>query len=77
MPVGRQESRADNIVDIHQRPQRLRLLGAQKLHVEPKTARGRRLPLHLDPAVGVAGEAQPAIALPAGRVTSLRFELLV
>ncbi len=77
LPVGRQEGCAHHVVDLHQRPQRLRLLGRKELHLEPERRRRRRLPLDLDPALGIAGEPEPAIPLPAGREPGLRFEAIV
>ena len=64
LSVGRQEGRADDVVDLHQRPEVLRLLRRQQLHFKAEGARRRRLPLHLGPPLGVAGQAQAAVALP-------------
>src|SRR5208283_3646937 len=47
------------------------------MHLQPETAGGRGLTLHLDPAVGVTGEAQASVALPPCCVARLRFELVV
>ena len=67
LTVGRQEGRADQIADIHQRPEVLRFRGCQQMHLEAEGMRRRRLPADLGPAVLVAGKAQTAIHLPAGR----------
>ena len=61
----------------HQRPELLRLLRREQLHLEAEGARGRRLPLHLGPALGVAGQTQAAVPLPAGREARLRLEPVV
>ncbi len=77
LAIGRQEGSADEIVDIHQRPEIESLLGRQQMHLQAKGLRRRRLPLHLRPALLVAGETQAAIHLPAGGKPSLGLELLV
>ena len=77
LPVGRQERRADDVVDLHQRPEVLRLLRRQELHFESEGTRRRRLALHLGPPLRVAGQAQAAVALPAGRLAGLGLEPVV
>ena len=77
LAVGRQERRADHVVDRHQRKELLRLLRREQVHLEPEAARGRRLPLHLGPALGVAGEPQAAVPLPAGGEAGLGLEPVV
>ena len=77
LPVGRQEGGADDVVHIHQWPKPLRLLGGEEMHLQAEAARGRGLTLHLDPAVGVAGEPKPAVTLPPRGVARFGFELLV
>ena len=74
LAVGRQERGADHVVDLHQRPQRLRLPRRQQLHLQAERVRRRRLPPDLDPALGRAGEPQAAIALPARRLPGLGLQ---
>ena len=77
LAVGRQEGRADDVVDLHQRPQILRLLRRQQMHLEPERGGGGRLALHLGPALGIAGEPQAAVPLPAGREAGLLLERVI
>ena len=52
-------------------------LGRQQLHLEAEALGRRRLALDLGPALGVAGEPQAAIALPAGGEPGLGLEPVV
>ena len=74
LPVGRQKGRAHQIVNGHQRPQVLRLLRGQQMHLKPKGMRGRCLPLHFRPAFGSAGQPQPAVHLPPGLQAGFLFQ---
>ena len=51
--------------------------GESRCISSPKAVRGRRLPLHLGPALGVAGEPQAAVPLPAGRESGLGLQPVV
>ena len=52
-------------------------LGVRRCISRPKDVRRGRLPLHLGPALRIAGEAQPAVPLPAGREAGLLLEPVV
>ncbi len=77
LAVGRQIGGTNEVVDLHQRPERLRFRRRQQLHVEAEGLGGGGLPLDLGPAFLVAGEPQAAIHLPAGGEPRLRLEPLV
>ncbi len=77
LAVGRQESGADQVGRVHQRPQILGLGGREQMHLEAEAARGGGLAPELDHAVGIAGKAQAAVALPARRLAGLGLEPLV
>ena len=77
LPVGRQEGRAHNVADLHQRPEVLRLLRRQKVHFEAEGARRRRLPPDLGPPFGAAGQAQAAVAPPPRRLARLSLQAVV
>ena len=47
------------------------------MHLEPEGRGGGRLPLHLRPALGIAGEPQAAVALPAGGKSRLLLEPVI
>ena len=47
------------------------------MHLQAEAAGGRRLALHLDPAIFIAGETQATVTLPAGRIARLCFDLLI
>ena len=77
LPVARQEGGTDQIVRIHDRPEVLRLFRGQELHFQPEgTGRGG-LALDLGHALVVAGQAQAAVALPAGCLPGLGFQPVV
>ena len=50
---------------------------AEQVHLEPEAVRGGRLAPDLDQAIGVAGKAQAAVPLPAGRLPGLGLEGVV
>ena len=77
LPVGRQKRRADQIVDIHQRPQILGLARGQQMHVEAKGMRRCGLTPDLGPAVGVAGQSQAAVHLPPRRNAGFRLQPVI
>ena len=77
LAVGRQERRPHHIVDLHQRPEILRLLRAQQMHFETEGMCGCRLPLDLGPAFGVAGKPQAPVHLPARAEAGFLFECVV
>ena len=77
LPVARHEGRADEVVDLEERPQRLRLGRRQEVHVEAEAPRRRRLALELGPAVLVAGEPEAPGLAPAGGEAGLGLEPLV
>ena len=77
LPVGGQKGSANNVVDLHQRPQRLRFLWRQQMHLQAEALRRRGLALHFSPALLVARQAQPAVHLPAGGLAGLGLERLV
>ena len=47
------------------------------MHLEPEGRGGGRLPLHLGPALGIAGEPQAAVRLPAGGEAGLLLEPVI
>ena len=77
LAVGGQEGGADDVVDLHDRPEGLGLLRGEELHLEAEGAGGGGLALHLGPAVGGAGEAEAAVHLPAGGEAGLGFQAVV
>ena len=77
LAVGREESRADDVVDLHQRPQLLRLLRSQEMHLEPEGRGGGRLSPYLGPALRVAGKPQAPVALPTGGEARLLLEPVI
>ncbi len=77
LSVGRKERRADDIVDLHQWPEFLGLLGCEEMHLEPE-GRGRgRLPFDLGPALRIAGEPQAAVLLPPGGEACVLLEPVI
>ena len=77
LTVGGQEGGADQVGDIHQRPQLLRFFRAEQVHLQPEGMRGRGLPLKLGPARGVAGQAQATIHFPARGQPGFGFQRVV
>jgi hypothetical protein len=47
------------------------------MHFEPEGRGGGRLPLHLGPALGIAGEPQASIALPPGGQAGVLLEPVI
>ena len=77
LTIRRQERRADEIGDVHQRPELERFLRRQKVHLQSEAAGGRRLAAHFCPPLRVAGEPQPAVLTPSGGLPGLLLELVV
>ena len=77
LPIGRQESCADYIADIHDRPKILRFIRREAVHFQAKTMRPGCLAFDLGHAFGIACQAQAAIALSAGCLARFLFELVV
>ena len=77
LTVGRQQSGADHVANLHHRPQFLRLASRQQMHLEPERGGGRGLPFDLLPAFGVACQAQPPIHLPTGGLPGLGLQSAV
>src|SRR5262249_7589645 len=65
------------IIDLHERPQSLSLLRTEEMHLQAEGRGGGRLPLHLGPALGIAGEPQAAVTLPSGGKPSFFFKPVV
>jgi hypothetical protein len=77
LAVGWQERRADQIRRVHQRPKPFRFARVEQMHLEAEATCGRRLALELDHPVVAAGEPEPAVHLPAGRLAGLRLQAVV
>ena len=57
LAIGRQESCAHEVCDIHHGPELARLGGREEMHLEAEAVRGGGLAAYLGEARGVAGEA--------------------
>ncbi len=77
LPIGGQKRGPCDIGAVHDRPERLRLGRRQQMHFQSEAMGGRRLTLDLDQPLRIAGEAQAAVALPAGRQAGFLFQLVV
>ena len=74
MPIGRQEGGADDVVHIHQRPQRLRLLGVKQLHVEPVQSLQENC---FVPRKGAKGEGDGYVMAIASNYESMTSDLVI
>ena len=77
LTIARQEARADEIIDHHQRPHRLDLGGREQLHVHAEASRRGGKALELGPAIVIAGKPEAAGHLPASGEPGLGFETAV
>ncbi len=66
LAVGGEEGGADEVVDLHERPEVLGFLGGEEVHFQAEGAGGGGLALDLCPTLLVAGEAEAAVHFPAG-----------
>ena len=77
LAIGRQERSPDDVRGVHERPEIAGLAGREQVHLEPEAARGGRLAPDLDQAVGIAGNTQAAVPLPAGSLSGLSLQAIV
>ena len=77
LPVCWQIGGAHDIGDVHERPEILRLLRGQKLHIEAEAVRGGGLTAHLGPALFIASQPQTAVHFPSRGEAGLLFERIV
>ena len=75
LPIMREEDRADDIVDVQQRPHLLGLLRRDLLRLDPEGLGHGGAPAELVPALFIGGDGDAAVLLQPGRLTGLFLEL--